>query len=157
MRTLRPILVLSVAVAAAVGWLALTAGADAKPTRKPAQDTIEITSPKSNAEVELSEIVEGLIHLDGDLGDRYPMVLVHPMLTDSLWVQSEPTAVDTAPEGLSFRANVYLGTKEKGIGEKFELIAVLVKKGSLREGDRLGKVPSGVPVSRTVLVKRVKD
>lgn len=117
---------------------------------------IEIMSPTSGAEIGMEVIVEGIVRVD-DLEGRWPVVAVHPMLTNLIWIQPLPVKPDPTREGYTFRCRAFCGTKGKGIGEKFELYALLPKKGELNEADVLEKLPKDIPVSMSVLLTRVKD
>ncbi len=116
---------------------------------------IEITSPADDADVGSEPVVEGLVH--ADLGEREPVILVHPLQTNLFWVQQIPPSLDRTAEGLRFRSRVFLGSKDKGLGEQFELYAVLARKDAHHEGDLLDKLPSDAPVSKAILVTRAKD
>lgn len=117
---------------------------------------IEITSPEDDAEVGAQPTVRGIIRLDG-LADRYPVVAVHPLRTNLIWVQSLPLPPHKTKDGYGFQCRVFCGSREAGLGERYEIFAVLVKKGTLKEGDVIEKFPDGASVSAPVLVKRVKD
>ena len=116
---------------------------------------IEIVSPKKDAEVGMVVSVEGIVRLQ-DLGDRFPVVLQHPIMTNLLWVQPLPVKVEKVAEGYRFRCRAYCGTAQQGIGEKFELYAILPKKGAHNEGDQLDEIPEGVLTSPSVLVTRTQ-
>lgn len=124
------------------------------PTTKPAS-TIDITSPDDGAEVGHVVLLEGIIRVE-DMGDRVAVVLVHPMLTDLLWVQPLPANYDKVANGYRFRTRAFCGTEDKGKGEKFELTALLVKKGTVNQGDKLTRVPDDASKSLTILVTRTK-
>jgi hypothetical protein len=128
-----------------------------KPTQtRPSQSVIEILSPQDGDEVGMNVIVTGVVHLD-DLAGRFPVVGVHPMLTSMTWIQPIPTKVEKTAEGFRFRTRVYCGTPKQGLGEQFELYALLPEKGALDEGDQLDRLPEDVPVSPSVLVTRVRN
>ncbi|NQT18168.1 MAG: hypothetical protein HQ592_00585 [Planctomycetes bacterium] len=122
------------------------------PQNKP---VIEITSPKNGSEVGRTVVVEGVVRVN-DLAGRSPIVGVHPMLTDLTWIQPEPLKVEKVADGYRFRCRVYCGSKRQGVGEQFELYAFLPKKGTIKEGDVLEKLPEDVPASLSVVVTRTK-
>ncbi len=117
--------------------------------------TLEVTLPRNRSEVGMNVIVEGLVRAE-DLGDRYPVVGVHPLLTNLTWIQPLPMRVEKKPEGFVFRTRAYCGTKDKGVGEQFEIYVLLPKRGAVKEGDQLDKVPEGIPVSDATVVTRVR-
>jgi hypothetical protein len=125
---------------------------DKEQTSKP---EIEITDPKNGAEIGPGPevIIEGLVRVN-DLGNRWPVVAVHPLLTSIMYVQALPVKVDKTAEGYQFRCRAYCGTLTRGIGEKFEIFALLPAKGTLKEADEFDRLPQGVPVSATVVVTR---
>ena len=102
------------------------------------------------------EVVVDCVVRVKDLEGRSPVVLVHPLMTNLLWVQPLPIKIDKTDDGYRFRCIAYCGTAEAGVGEKFELYAVLSKKESLNEGDQLDAIPEGVLASTSVLVTRTK-
>ena len=122
------------------------------PKEKP---VIEIVSPQNSTEVAMEVVVEGVVRVN-DLQGRSPVVLVRPLMANLLWVQPLPLMLEKTEDGYRFRCRVYCGTAEAGIGEKYELYAVLPKKDALQEGDQLDAVPDGVLVSTSVLVTRTK-
>lgn len=122
----------------------------------PPKAIVEITSPANGAAVGMNVLVEGIIHVE-DIGGRSVVVGVHPMLTSMIWIQPLPLKLEKTRDGYRFRCRAYCGTQTQGIGEKFELYAMLVKKGALKEGDQLERIPKNVEVSPSVLVTRKKD
>ena len=124
----------------------------AAPQEKP---MIEIVSPRDNAEVAMEVVVDCVVRVK-DLEGRSPVVLVHPLMTNLLWVQPLPIRIDKTDDGYRFRCRAYCGTVEAGLGEKFELYAILPKEESLHEGDQLDAIPEGVLASTSVLVTRTK-
>ena len=129
------------------------AGQAVAPKEKP---VIEIVSPQNDAKVGMEVIIEGIVRLK-DVEGRTPMILVRPLMANLLWVQPLPLTLEKADDGYRFRCRAYCGTVEAGIGEKFELYAVLLpSKNTIGEGDQLDALPDGVPVSKSVLVTRTK-
>lgn len=120
------------------------------PKEKP---TIEIVSPKNGETVGMSVIVEGILRVD-DLAGRVPMVAIHPLLTNLLWIQPPPLTVEKTEVGYRFRSRAYCGTLQQGIGEQFEIYVLLPQKGALKEGSQLERLPKDVLVSPSVLVTR---
>ena len=123
------------------------------PKKKP---IIEITTPKNGAEVGMTVLVECIVRVD-DLAGRRPYVAVHPMEASLLWIQPVPIKLDKIEEGYRFRVRIFCGTKKQGIGEKFEICALLAKKGKLKAGDELIRLPKDAPSSSSVLVTRVRN
>lgn len=126
-----------------------------RPTTQP-KAMIEITSPLNGTEVGMNVLVEGIIHVQ-DLGDRAVVVGVHPMLTSMIWIEPPPLKVEKTEDGYRFRCRAYCGTQTQGVGEKFELYAMLAKKGTIKEGDQLDGLPKDVEASPSVLVTRKQD
>lgn len=117
---------------------------------------IEIIFPQNGDKVSMNVIVEGTVRVD-DIAERFPCVVVHPLRTNLIWVQPSPINVEKTSDGYRFRCRVYCGTPEEGIGEKFEIYALLPEKGVLKEGDQLDRLPKDVPVSPSVLVTRTRN
>lgn len=117
---------------------------------------IEIISPQNGNEVSMNVVVEGIVRVD-DIAGRFPCVAVHPLRTNLIWVQPSPTNVEKTSDGYRFRCRVFCGTPVEGIGEKFEIYALLPEKGVLKEGDQLDRLPKDVPVSLSVLVTRKRN
>ena len=117
------------------------------------REMIEITSPASGATVGKDVVVEGIVRMD-DLGGRVPVVGVHPLMTTTIWVQPLPTKIEKTEEGFFWRSRAYVGTANLGIGEKYELLAMLMKRGQVKEGDQLDHLPKEGVVSRAVVVTR---
>ena len=131
----------------------------AAPSSRPAaqpKSTVEIISPVNGATVGMNVLVEGIIHVE-DMGERTVVVGLHPILTNMIWIQPPPLKVEKVEDGYRFRCRAYCGTQTQGIGEKFELYVMLVKKGTLKEGDQLDGLPKDVETSPSVLVTRKQD
>jgi hypothetical protein len=129
--------------------------ATSRPAAQP-KAVVEITSPLNGEEIGMNVLVEGIIHVD-DLGERTLVVAVHPIQTNRLWVQPHPLRIEKVEDGYRFRCRAYCGTQTQGIGEKFELYAMLAKKGAMKEGDQLDGIPKDVEASPSVLVTRKHD
>jgi hypothetical protein len=126
----------------------------AKPLPKPGKKPIiEITSPKNDEQVNVNVYVEGVIWID-EIGELFPLVVVHPLQSNLFWVQQLPSDVEKVPGGFKFRCRVFCGTIEEGKGEKFELFALLAKRGAFVQGDQLQQLPKDVPASPSVVVTR---
>ena len=107
---------------------------------------IQILSPTDGAEVEGVQIVRGRVSdPDSDV-----FVIVHPLRTSSYWVQQN--AVIAADGEWTIR--VFLGTETTGVGEFFELLAVVDPTQRLREGLVLDQWPPAEAVSDLVVVSR---
>ena len=116
-----------------------------------------ITTPQNNAEVGHNEITEGFVKKDKiDPKTHEVIVVVHPLLTNISWVQRKPQQLEPVEGGYQFRTLVYLGTPDKGKGEKFELYALVVERDKYKEGHQFDELPKDVPISPAVLVTRVK-
>lgn len=129
------------------------------PSSRPAAQAkavVEITSPLNAAETGMNVLVEGIIHVE-DLGERTVAVGVHPTLTNMIWIQPPPLKIEKTEDGYRFRCRAYCGTQTQGVGEKFELYAILVKKGTVKEGDQLEGLPKDAEASASVLVTRKQD
>ena len=77
------------------------------------------------------------------------MVLVHPLLTATWWVQG---TVLTDPDG-SWQINVHLGTETEGRGERFELVAIIPKRRK-KEGAVVDEIPEHFARSSRVTIRR---
>lgn len=115
--------------------------------------TIEITSPKTDEQISVNVYVEGVIWID-EIGELFPVVVVHPLQSNLFWVQQLPANVEKVPGGFKFRCRVFCGTIEEGTGEKYELYALLAKKGAFAQGDQLQQLPKDVPSSPSIVVTR---
>ncbi len=109
---------------------------------------IQIESPQQNAEVGLTEIVNGKV--SNPKAQVY--VLVHPLLTNLWWVQRIPSPPN---QDGTWQTLCYFGTETKGIGESFE-IAAIVTKDKLEEGQMLPELPKDVVRSDIVTVRRAR-
>jgi len=131
----------------------------AAPSSRPAaqpKSTVEIISPVNGAAVGMNVLVEGVVHVE-DMGERMVVVGVHPMLTNMIWIQPPPLKVEKVEDGYRFRCRAYCGTETQGVGEEFELYAMLAKKGAIKEDDQLEGIPKDAEASPSVLVTRKKD
>jgi hypothetical protein len=121
----------------------------------PSSAVIEIVSPKDRSDVHGNNVdVEGLVRVQ-DLGDQYPVLLVKPQRQKLYWVQEAPSQCDQVADGFRFLSRVFIGTINEGVGERFEIFALLAKRGTYKEGASLVALPKGLPISPTVVVKRV--
>ncbi len=94
--------------------------------------TVEITSPIEGEAVEWTpagHLVTGTCRKVG--GNLHLYVLLHPLPTDTWYVQRLPTVLDR-----HWQAIVFFGTEEVGIGDEYELCAIITDK-ILREGQTL--------------------
>jgi len=92
--------------------------------------SVQIISPVEGEGVEWSpagHLVSGTYHKVGDNLHLY--VLVHPFPTDNWWVQRTPTLIDD----INWQAIVYFGHESVGIGDQYELSAIITDK-ILKEG-----------------------
>jgi hypothetical protein len=117
---------------------------------------IEITSPRDGDQVGRNVTVKVIMRVD-DLANRSPIVAVHPLLSNLVWIQPPPAKVDKVKDGFKFQCRVFCGTPNEGLGEEFELIALLPEKGTLVEGNSLDGIPDDIPASPVVLVKRTRN
>lgn len=109
---------------------------------------IEIRSPASGEEVEVETLVEGWV--SDPKAQVY--VLVRPLRTKYWWVQRLPAPANR--DG-SWQTLVNIGTETEGIGEPFEIVALVTKR-KLHEGDRLEVLPERTALSDSVRVHRRK-
>ncbi len=136
---------------------ALTPARTSAPASGVAAPIVEITSPKDGAEVGMQPTVQGLIHV-ANLTARQPVILVHPLRSSLLFVQALPLQPQRTGDGhYRFQARVFLGSREAGLGEQFEIYVLLAKEGAFKEADVLEKLPEGVIASAPVLLTRAKD
>lgn len=119
-----------------------------KTEKIPADVRIQIESPQQNSEVGLTEIVKGKV---SNPKVRF-YVLVHPLLTNMWWVQRIPSPPN---QDGSWQTLCYFGTETKGIGESFEVVAI-VTEDKLEEGQMLTELPKGVVQSDIVTVRRAR-
>jgi hypothetical protein len=96
--------------------------------------------------------------------DAVICVLVHPLQSDTWWVQNLPGLPDQQPDGTwSWRTSVFCGTERLGVGEDFELLAVAEDTQALCVPSRQVKVAEAnillrsIPRSRTIVVHRVAE
>ena len=108
---------------------------------------IQITNPQQDEEVGHQELVRGTISAH----DVQVYVLVHPMATNLWWVQRLPSSINK--DG-SWQTLCYFGTKNQGIGEYFEVIAIVTAE-ELEEGQTLKALPADSVRSDMVTVKRI--
>lgn len=119
-----------------------------KTEKIPADIKVQIESPQQNAEVGLTEIVKGKV--SNPKVKVY--VLVHPLLTNLWWVQRIPSPPN---QDGSWQTLCYFGTETEGIGESFE-IAAIVTRNRLEEGQTLTELPKDVVRSDIITVRRVR-
>lgn len=110
--------------------------------------TIAINQPKNDAEVKLEELVRGKVS-NYSIGNVY--VLVHPVRTNLCFVQRTPSSIN---EDGTWQTLCYFGTKNQGVGEYFELIAIVLKE-ELKEGQTFEKLPPNIIAKSPIItVKR---
>jgi hypothetical protein len=111
---------------------------------------IEIIKPENNSEVGQKELVQGKVT---NFTNGKVFALVHPMATNLWWVQRPPSTIN---EDGSWQTLCYFGTETQGVGEYFELIAIVTNV-PLKEGQTLAELPREVIAkSPSVTVKRSK-
>lgn len=107
---------------------------------------IQIEAPLQNAEVGLQEIVKGKV--SNPKAKVY--ALVHPLLTNMWWIQRMPSPPN---QDGSWQALCYFGTETKGIGESFEVVAIVTNK-NLEEGKNLTELPKESVRTDIITVRR---
>jgi hypothetical protein len=107
--------------------------------------TISITEPKDEAFVPERPSVKGTI---SDSSAKV-WVIVHPMRESKYWVQPSITVQDSAWEVVA-----YIGKGETGVGERFEIMAVVNPKKELKAGDILPGWPEAQSKSQVIQVTR---
>lgn len=142
--------------------------ADTRAPRSPTRDSqVTITrvngitlTVESRPEVGHTVVVEGTTNNP----DAVICVLVHPLQSDTWWVQNLPGLPDQQPDGTwSWRTSVFCGTERLGLGEKFELLAVAEETQALCVPSRQVKVAEAntllktIPRSRTIVVHRAAE
>lgn len=112
---------------------------------------INITDPLNDAKVGLQYLVRGKVSTDYS-GNVY--VLVHPILTDLCWVQQPPLSING--DG-TWQSLCYFGTENQGIGESFEIIAIITTL-TLKAGQtfKITGLPQDAIKSSLITVKRTK-
>jgi len=111
---------------------------------------IKITRPENNAELGQQELVQGKV---SPVTKSRVCVLVHPMATNLWWVQNPPSVINA--DG-TWQTLCYFGTENQGVGEYFELVAIVVNS-QLKEGKTMSELPQDVIArSLVVTVKRTK-
>jgi hypothetical protein len=109
---------------------------------------LQVLSPGPGAEVELETVIEGKVS-----DPRVQVyVLVHPVKDRFWWVQRVPAPPNR--DG-SWETLAYFGTSTKGIGEDFQVIA-LVTETKLKEGETFETLPSHSARSDVIKVKRAR-
>jgi hypothetical protein len=109
---------------------------------------IEIRSPASGAEVEVETLVEGWV--SDPKAQVY--VLVRALRTKYWWVQRLPAPANR--DG-TWQTQVNIGTETEGIGEPFEIVALVTKR-KLHEGAQMDVLPERTAISDAVRVQRRK-
>lgn len=107
---------------------------------------IQITKPQQDEEVGHQELVRGTISTQ----NVQVYVLMHPMATNLWWVQRLPSSINK--DG-SWKTLCYFGTKNQGIGEYFEVIAIVTAE-ELEEGQTVREFPGDSVRSDIVTVIR---
>ncbi|HEX3553489.1 MAG TPA: hypothetical protein VIA62_09700 [Thermoanaerobaculia bacterium] len=109
---------------------------------------IEITSPVEGADVGREETVSGSAS-DSNLS---VYVLIRPVRSSTWWVERPPAPTN---RNGSWKTDCYFGTPSKGVGEAFEVIAIVTEQ-KLKEGDQIDELPTYIARSETVTVHRTR-
>jgi hypothetical protein len=107
---------------------------------------VAIESPAQGADVRLETVVKGRV---SDPGAKV-YVLVQPLRVGTWWVQRLPAPSNR--DG-SWQTLCYFGTVDAGVGEEFQIIAIVSRR-KLKEGQRLTEIPKDAVHSDVVTVKR---
>ncbi len=110
--------------------------------------TITITHPDDAASIGQQEMIRG--EVTGT--DKGVFILVHPKSTKMWYVQDKPSAIT---EQGTWQAVCYFGDEYWGVGETFEVLAIVTKK-KLRAGSSLRRIPKNAIRSEVITVKRTR-
>jgi hypothetical protein len=106
---------------------------------------------------------QALVDLVTDREDVRVCALVHPLQTDTWWVQSLPSLPNKGTGGWQWRLISLFGTEMLGRREKYEIMAIAEQTQNICVAGRTLKVDQAQtllgkhPRSRVVTVNRVRD
>lgn len=107
---------------------------------------LRITAPADGAEVPWRPFVEGTV-----AGPNAKVwAIVHPMSGSTYYVQPSLSV----KEGGTWRVKIYIGRKNRDVGERFEIMAVANPKRKLKEADELPGWPEAQWTSQMIEVIR---
>jgi hypothetical protein len=108
---------------------------------------IHITSPKDMDSVSQRHLVTGTV------SDTTAIiwVVIHPMVTSDFWIQPKVNK-----RGNSWNVTVYIGDETHGIGEQFELSAIVNPRKTLKETMKFQEWPESESKSEIIEVTRKK-
>jgi hypothetical protein len=142
-------------------------GAAISRSRPPTNTTVTIAKIDGKASldgagVEVSRA--STIELVTNREDVTICALVHPLLTDTWWVQNLPSLPNRAASGSwEWRLTSFFGTETLGRREQYEIVAIaeqeqrLCVAGRTIKVDQAGQLLGKHPRSRVVTVNRVRD
>ena len=116
---------------------------------------ITIIDPQNGKNVTMEYLVRGM----ASDSEARVYVLVHPLSTREIWVQTQPIV---SPDG-SWQVICCFGTETLGIGDQYEVIALATKENflvnlftgnCLRAGQKLKRLPQETNISNVVTVIR---
>jgi hypothetical protein len=113
----------------------------------PIGPSVRIEQPTHDSEIYQKVIVRGKV----SHSHMKVYVLIHPMETDFWLVQRPPSP----PNGDgSWQTLCSFGTQNKGVGELFEVVAILSDE-DLKEGQQLDQLPPSAIESDIIIVRRI--
>jgi len=119
-----------------------------------------ILTPDSRPDVGMRVVVEGTITNP----ELTISVLVHPIISDTWWVQNPPSLPEEIGQNLwGWRTTIFCGNEVDGRREQYEILALAESKmaiggsGTQIMATQLPEKVRGLPRSKQILVKRVRD
>lgn len=106
--------------------------------------TIAISDPQDGDSVTMTYTVMGTVSPRAEI-----TVVIHPLAANEYWVQNFPVVDNDG----NWQSLCYFGTKDRGIGENFEVFAVTPKK-KLKVAQVLYSLPEYTNISNVVTVTR---
>lgn len=124
-------------------------------TRPAPSIEVKIVDPPDGAEVYLSTLVKGTV----STAHSEVYVLVHPLQTDSWWVQNKPFIQNDG----HWQTIVYTGTASSGVAEPYEVVAIatdenrmtrILRGSDTAPGQQLKAIPPYFAKSNLIVLKR---
>lgn len=115
----------------------------------PTPISLKITAPANNAQIAYRPFIEGTI----SNADATVWVILHPMAISVYYVQPPVTGRGDG----TWKVQIYAGDQNAGIGDRFEIMAVVNPQQSLKEGQQLSAWPIASSKSNVIEVIRVAE
>ncbi len=128
-----------------------------EPERRDLPPAIKIVTPTEREKVGMTVPVQAVVRA-ADLHDNWLHLAVRPLLTpDLMFIQTPPSDSERLDrDSFKFSAVAYCGTRQQGIGERYEIVCFIAPRSAHNAGQRIDHLPKESIVAR-VEVERVRD